>query len=149
MLKKGCSSYLLEAKICVLVQLRLLKSKMTTVRIIAVPFKVLSQKELWQELFVSQLVFIVVSFILIQFEKKNRIVSIAIENYHFKCHFTSCFSKVPLRIKIHFSHDYQTRFWYLWGCFSKISDEHPHHFYLGDPVPAPGDSFMHNLGRKQ
>ena len=33
-----CSSYLLGLKICRLVQLRMLKSKMTTVRIIGVPF---------------------------------------------------------------------------------------------------------------
>ena len=41
---EGCSSYLLGVKIWRLVSLRVLKSKMSTVRIMAVPFIVLSRK---------------------------------------------------------------------------------------------------------
>ena len=35
---------------------------------------------------------------------------------------------------------HKTRFWYLLGVFSKISDKHPRHFYKGlnTPPPAPG-----------
>ena len=33
-------------------------------------------------------------------------------------------------------HAHKTRFWYLLGVLSKISDEHPRHFYRGVPPQA-------------
>ena len=79
----GCSLYLLWVKICRLILLRVLKSKMNTVS---------------------------------------------------KCH--QCYL---LGIKIHVSHDPQTRFSFLLRCFSKRSDKHPRDFYMG---VSPGGSSL-------
>ena len=44
---------------------------------------------------------------------------------------------VPPRAENEFAHAHKTRFWYLLEVFSKFSDEHPHHFYRGVPLPLP------------
>ena len=34
-----------------------------------------------------------------------------------------------LKVEMNLGHAHKTRFWYLFGVFSKISDKHPRHFY--------------------
>ena len=41
-----------------------------------------------------------------------------------------------LGVEMNLGHAHKTRFWYLSGVLSKISDEHLRHFYRGLP-PAP------------
>ena len=38
-----------------------------------------------------------------------------------------------LLVEMNLGHAHKTRFWYLLGVFSKISDEHPRHFYTEVP----------------
>ena len=42
-------------------------------------------------------------------------------------------------------HAYKTRFWYLVGVFSKVSDEHPRNFYRG--VTSPGGAYRKTKAR--
>ena len=49
------SPYLLGVKICGLVPLKVLKSKITSVRVIVIPFRVLTWK-IWEEVHLSQLI---------------------------------------------------------------------------------------------
>ena len=45
-----------------------------------------------------------------------------------------------LKVEMNLGHAHKTRFWYLFGVSSKISDKHPRHFYRRLP-PSPPPPF--------
>ena len=90
---------------CRLVSIRVLKSKMIIVRIIAITFRVLSRKNMTGALYQST-----VSLLLPHLSIAIKIcqsVSLCVVS-----------ELVPLRGKIHLSHAHQMRSWYILGCFS-------------------------------
>ena len=53
---------------------------------------------------------------------------------------------VPPRGGNELARAHKTRFWYLLEVFSKFSDEHPHHFYRGVPLPLPPGNLAYQKG---